>query len=412
MSLSPSRHPWLSLPRSARECRLARSACLRGRGAGPKTQGVEAGIPSPSAGTRRKGVGLGEKVLLTLLISALFAPSALAQQAPDDAEIRRAIDKGVAYLRETQDPSGRWNFSFNHDHALGITALAGLALMENGVDRDDPAIVKADRVVRSLVARSDQTYDVTLAILFLARRMPGSRGEDDDLIRDLGARLAAGQGNGMWSYNLPMGSGSGSGSGSGAGRKRRNGGTIGGPGDNSNTQFALLGIWTATRHGFAGNDALAAIDEHFRSTQNPDGRWSYGASGPGADAMTCAGLMGLAISAARPEKAEKQTARARGAVLAADPAFVKGLAAVSADARRLDAGSDIYYLWSIERVCVALGQKKLDGFDWYAKGARELLGRQQADGSWPQGRWVPCPTRASPCCSSARRTWRSSSTAS
>ncbi len=80
-----------------------------------------------------------------------------------------------------------------------------------------------------------------------------------------------------------------------------------------------------------------------------------------------------------------------GAALAADPAFVKGLAAVSADARRLDAGSDIYYLWSIERVCVALGQKKLDGFDWYAKGARELLGRQQADGSWPQGRWGALP---------------------
>src|SRR5205823_6014938 len=100
----------------------------------------------------------------------------------------------------------------------------------------------------------------------------------------------------------------------------------------------------------------------------------------GSPAMSCAGLMGLAIAAARPSLAERQTARSRGAALAADPAFQSALQAVTGDARQMDRDSDIYYLWSLERVCVALGLRTLDGFDWYARGARILLDQQHRDG--------------------------------
>src|SRR5262249_29304690 len=100
---------------------------------------------------------------------------------------------------------------------------------------------------------------------------------------------------------------------------------------------------------------------------------------------------GLAIAAARPSQAERQTARARGTALAADPAFVEALQAVTKDARRIDRHSDIYYLWSLERVCVALGLRTLDGFDWYAEGAQVLLDLQRDDGSWPDGHWGSLP---------------------
>ncbi len=107
--------------------------------------------------------------------------------------------------------------------------------------------------------------------------------------------------------------------------------------------------------------------------------------------MSCAGLMGLAIAASRPSLAERQTARARGAALAADPAFIGALKAVGQDARNADLQSDIYYLWSLERVCVALGLRSLDGFDWYAHGARILINRQEEDGGWPHDRWGRLP---------------------
>ena len=93
-----------------------------------------------------------------------------------------------------------------------------------------------------------------------------------------------------------------------------------GGGDNSNTQFALLGLWAAGRHGFDSDSPLESIDGHFRATQLNDGRWGYRVGMGGTEAMSCAGLMGLAIAASRPSLAERQTARARGAALAADPA--------------------------------------------------------------------------------------------
>jgi VWFA-related protein len=164
-----------------------------------------------------------------------------------------------------------------------------------------------------------------------------------------------------------------------------------GQGDHSNTQFALLGVWAAGRHGFDSDEGLESIDGHFRSCQLEDGRWGYRVGMPGSNAMSCAGLMGLAMAAARPSLAERQTARSRGTALAADPAFTRALHAVAQDAQRAGLDSEIYYLWSLERVCVALGLRSLEGFDWYARGSRILLDRQQADGGWPPDRWGRLP---------------------
>ncbi len=113
---------------------------------------------------------------LWLILLALMG-EARAEGGPSDAEVARAIARGVAFVKAQQEPKGAWSYSFNHDHALGITALAGLALLENGVDRADPAIAAAAEAVRSLAPRSDQTYDLALAILFLARvqARPGAR---------------------------------------------------------------------------------------------------------------------------------------------------------------------------------------------------------------------------------------------
>jgi len=331
------------------------------------------------------------RVLVIAVVCLLngLQPAALRAAQTRDDEVARAIERGVAFLRTQQTPQGSWTFTFNHDHTLGATALAGLALLENGVDRADPVIVQSGSVVRELAVSSSQTYDLALAILFLARVQAESRGPDDRLIQRLAERLAVGEQGGMWTYTVPLE------------RieedetprtRRRDFSRRGrGRGDNSNTQFALLGLWAASRHGFDSNESLAAIDAHFRRSPDSNGRWGYVDGAGGTDSMTCAGLMGLAISAARPSLAERQTARARGAALVADPIFADGLQAVSRDARRIGSGSDIYYLWSLERVCVALGLRDLDGFDWYDAGARELLRRQQSDGGWPNPTWGRIP---------------------
>ena len=336
------------------------------------------------------------------IASLVLVLAAAPGDGPTDADIRRAIAAGVEFVEGRREGAGGWSYTFNHNHNLGITALAGLALLENGVGRDAPAIRGADRLVRELAPQSDQTYDVALSILFLARAQATTRGPDDDLIRQLAARLAAGEQGGMWSYKIPVEpieppgpyakgprrTRGNNGGGAGRGPTRRF--DRGGDGDNSNTQFALLGLWAAGRHGFAADEPLVAIDGHFRGTQEADGGWAYAPHAPSYPAMTCAGLMGLAMAKARPGLAERQTARARGAELAADPAFAQALSSVKRGARTLNGGADIYALWSLERACVALGLRDLDGFDWYAAGARILLARQRPDGAWA-GQWGDLP---------------------
>jgi VWFA-related protein len=328
--------------------------------------------------------------LISSLVLAAFGPTlSRADDGPTPAEVDAAIARGVAFLKEEQQARGEWRYNFNHDHTLGITALAGLALLENGVEPTDRAVARAEAVVEQLAGRSDQTYDLALAILFLARVQKGQSGPNDALIRRLAGRLAGGSDDGFWTYTVPLRGGNDDRPAPTKPRRRLR--SVARVGDNSNTQFALLGLWAAGRHGFDPNAALESIDGHFRGSQDPEGRWGYVPGDAGREAMTCAGLMGLAIAAARPALAERQTARARGAALAADPVFTAALRAVSRDARSIGGGSDIYYLWSLERVCVALGLRDLDGLDWYSVGARELLRRQRGDGGWSDERWGRLP---------------------
>jgi VWFA-related protein len=329
-------------------------------------------------------------------IMACHAQDADDPENPTDAEVARAIERGLDFLKRSQGDDGSWQFHFMHEHQLGMTALAGLALLENGLPVDDPAVAGARKVVENLSVRSNQTYDLALAILFLSREGSTRRVVRDERLSMLATRLANGSHGGIWNYTVPMevdGSRRTSSLENRGPRRTKGRRRIEpeGEGDNSNTQFALLGLWAAGRHEFDADPALEAIDSHFRSTQQSDGRWSYRMGREGSPAMSCAGLMGLAIAAARPSLAERQTARSRGAALAADPVFQAALQAVTEDAREMNQGSDIYYLWSLERVCVALGLRTLGGFDWYARGAKILLGQQHRDGSWPKGQWGVYP---------------------
>src|SRR5438045_4160552 len=111
-------------------------------------------------GTGRLGSGLGS-LGSAALIMVLGAPSAIADGGvPTDQEIARSIARGVDYLKASQGDDGAWNEPVQGQHRLGVTALAGLALMENGVARDDSSIQRAREVVAASARRSDQTYDL------------------------------------------------------------------------------------------------------------------------------------------------------------------------------------------------------------------------------------------------------------
>ncbi|MBA4063024.1 MAG: hypothetical protein C0501_04820 [Isosphaera sp.] len=142
-------------------------------------------------------------------------PPAAGVQPADRAAINRAIDAGVKYLQTVQNPNGSWESKApgGERWVVGYTALAGLTLIECGVPVTDPGIQKAAEGVRRSVYPYpspnpkvkqdvlDDTYEVSLAILFLDR--VGDR-KDDRLIQVLATRLIAGQaGSGGWGYKVP-----------------------------------------------------------------------------------------------------------------------------------------------------------------------------------------------------------------
>jgi hypothetical protein len=395
----------------------------------------------------------------------LLAPAALAA---DKEAVQRAIDRGVAYLKASQGKDSTWSSSDPNvagDTTTGATALCGLALLEGGVKADDPAVQKAAKAVREQSPSLTKTYALSLGIMFLDRLGDPA---DAELIESVAVRLLAGQGAraGGWGYSCPPLGQAEVQRLQGALKQRTelvarpepppapkegrpsvqdlpkeiqqqlqllgqqqpaNVTGIGGPdGDNSNTQFAVLALWIARRRGIPVETALKRIDTRFRTAQRPDGGWSYTVDRADPDThwtpelleqegltatptMTCAGLLGLALSHG---SALETTLRAGGARPAAsprvgaprdisnDPAVKRGLVTLgsfigkpgqqpggppNARAPVHWSGKDgrgYYFLFSLERVAVIYGLETIGDKDWYTWGTDLLVRNQKDDGSW------------------------------
>jgi hypothetical protein len=155
-------------------------------------------------------------------------------------------------------------------------------------------------------------------------------------------------------------------------------------GDNSNSQFALLALWTARRHGVPVERSLLLADQRYARTQAKDGSWAYAGRGAGQPAMTCVGLLGLAVGHGALLGSATSSSAAAGVD---DPAIRKGLEAlaraVGSPTDPPDRGSlNLYFLWSLERVAMLYRLPTLGGKDWYGWGANILIKRQQPNGSW------------------------------
>jgi hypothetical protein len=361
----------------------------------------------------------------------------------DEKKVNQAVDAGVAFLKKYVDgqdfsPPGRPMVGrVRSGHEAGYAGLIGLTLLECGVPPDEEHVVTLAKAVRAHKPTLDHTYSLALAIFFLERL---GDPKDRALIETYAMRLVAGQTpHGAWTYNCPIltqteemkfvdylrtnayivpGS-----------RASRPQGTeklptrlrtspvvlwqrgtkqTGGPGmmggDNSNTQFALLGLWVAKRQGVPTQPSLAFVAQHFRATQCGDGGWSYPAGGFGGPlgmgrggqstaSMTCAGLLGLAVGRGVDVNMAEEGDKKKPA--AGDPVITRGLRALDGhikphmmnqkgrDAGFFGAGGRDYYLyWSLERVAMIYDLNVIAGKEWYPWLSKLLVAQQRGDGSW------------------------------
>lgn len=149
-------------------------------------------------------------------------------------------------------------------------------------------------------------------------------------------------------------------------------------GDNSCSQYALLGLNAASRMGVkAPEDTWRTALALHRDRQCEEGGFNYHEGGQGSyGSMTCAGICALAIC--RYELGEKNPF--------SDPAIKKAV-------RWLDKNFSItenpnesnwyfYYLYGLERVGRILDTEFIGKHEWYPLGAAQLVKTQKDDGSW------------------------------
>ncbi len=309
------------------------------------------------------------------IVATLVAPQ--AKGAVTAAEVERAIKDGVRYLKSTQRADGSWPDA-EKDARTGMTSLVTLALLTTGEKPGSPGLKRAlDFLRQSSADDLRNTYSIALQTMVFAMAQP----ERDQL------RIAANvawlenaqiRANdpipwpGSWSYNET---------------KR------GRPGDNSNSQYALLALYAASEAGVAVRpEVWARAREYWERSQKADGSWAYHPDSSNATAsMTCAGLSSLIIS---------------GLARFQDQEYLRGDAIVDCGKggvnRRIQLGLNwlanhfqvgqnfgngqqwrFYYLYGLERAGRMAGVRFLGQHDWYRLGAEKLVHEQdRLSGFW------------------------------
>jgi hypothetical protein len=308
-----------------------------------------------------------------------LAPHTIAAADLTAESVRRAIERGQDFLRRQQQGDGSWPEG-SHPRG-GVTALALLALLESGMKPDHPAIDHGLRYLRTIrpsgspLAGPTNTYVVSLQTMVYCLARPH---EDIGRIKENvawleEAQIKSGQHVGMWDYGM--------------GRHR---------GDNSCTQFALLGLREAAEleppelRIKVDPEVWRRVREHFVRNQSDDGGWGYQGAHGVTGSMTSAGISSLIIAGMRLHEGEETI---RGGQIdncgkwQQNDAVARGLDWLGRQDKLVETnpGSGtwhFYYLYGLERAARLSGQRFLGKHDWYREGAKMLLDAQGPGGLW------------------------------
>lgn len=375
-------------------------------------------------------------VLALLLVVCTAVPSVQAADPPafvrpDDFQERvdRAIDLGVEWLLAQQEDDGSYE---EMAQAMAGTAICYYTLRVCGVPRTDPEMERAYVRLRAEYeeardAGEIQTYAAALVMMAIEehgqeRNRPGAnsrygRFHDDEIelekpdlewMRELVEWMEGNQGDhGGWRYGEPL-----------VGRTgRRRAKQLPPHGDLSNSQYALLGLKSASRCGVeVEKKTWLRSAEYFLRGQEPEGPRieRYQPLKPGETAarvwdrargfgyyspfhlsrghaygsMTVGGISSLAIL-------QSELDGKRGVPRAVDRDLERGIHDGAAwmgehfDVTRNPKhdGWHYYYLYGLERAGRIAGIDWMGRHDWYGEGAlflveAQLTGREPGRGYW------------------------------
>ena len=311
-------------------------------------------------------------VIAILIGFAAGMPTTHGYQAPEKLvdKVRVSIDKGIQYLRDMEKGKGNWELDAESNiRKGGWTSLAMLSLLNCGVPPEDEMMKRGLEYLRGIPPA--QTYTVGLqTMVYCLAKQPQDR---DRIQRNVDWLKSAKLKDG-WSY----------------------GERAFGSADNSNTQYALLGLHEAFVAGAnVDRKILEEVRSYFIKTQVPkDGGWTYRGGGLTTMTMTTAGLSNLLITGADLEVG-RQKLRDDGVaelcgIYEENKAVADALrwvgnnfpAKLTVERARAAFQHPYYGLYGIERVGRLTGNRFIGGHDWYRLGCEFFVETQKADGRW------------------------------
>ncbi|HEX4793492.1 MAG TPA: VWA domain-containing protein [Humisphaera sp.] len=321
-------------------------------------------------------------------------PKGLAGVGLTAEQVNASIDKGAAFLWnwiKENDLKGNRVFGNDTQHLI-----CSLALVHAGAHKKFPDF---DAALRDLLGRvkpetlSDRTYNVGLLCMLVE-----SYGDPTfyPVMQRAARLLFEGQGpKGTWDYvpmikpevladpddDQPLRVAGGfplDGTGIAAPWQRTTTWESQHDKDNSVTQYALLGLHSASRSGIKLPDEVWKRNlDTTRQRQTKDGGFNYESGGAAAyGSMTAAGICAMALD--RFELGEKDVNN--------DEGIERGLGWLAqkftVDKNPESSQYHFYYLYSLERVGRILDTEFIGEHEWYPLGAKYLVTSQFPDGHW------------------------------
>lgn len=316
------------------------------------------------------------KSLLSLSLVALFllpfGPAAAAEKEPLVDQVNKAVDEGVRFLKDRQKregDNGHWEVDLVSRKG-GATCLALLALLYSGEDPKSDTIQRGLRWLRDF--EPADTYVVGLqTMVFAEARQGDGLAIQRNVTWLLNARVYKNEQLAGWGYHQKDGNA-----------------------DNSNTQYALLGLHAGKTAGarIKREDWEQIRDYYIRTQSKDDGGWPYRNSGPSTLTMSTAGLCGLLISGMEAAEAKAkllEDGRAENCgEYAENEAVARALRYMGKNFTTEYTAAWFYSLYGIERAGRLSGQRFFGEFDWYRRGCETLVSPNFArsnrhdDGAW------------------------------
>jgi hypothetical protein len=328
------------------------------------------------------------KGMTALLAALLLLPAGSPpqrDQGVDPMRVDKAIEKGKLWLLK-QPQTGKYDF---YGHQVRNDELVLYTLLHAGCSRDHPRFKALLKTI--LETPLERTYCVALQAMILqkmdARKYHARIVQCCQFLVDNQCK------NGQWSYGKPDASKGGpptdtagaddapKGSSTRALPKvwvkpRRTGPPVG---DNSNSQYAALGLRACMESGVMPPGAtLLKAATWWKKDQNKDGGWGYRTQqNPHSfGGMTAGAVASLIIHLHYLRRNWKQ-----------DPSVIGGIRWMAANFTvtknpKANPFMHYYYLYAMERVGMLASLEKIGAHAWYKEGAELLLGKQHPDGAW------------------------------